>query len=166
MWPAPYYLHCFRHSQLKYSSHQTCYHRFRHLFCLWSLYVEWPCPSSPPETLASLDSFKSSRKWWLCQSKLCHLLSFLLPATFRFNHWNDQTVQAGITSAKTKYKVTLNIKLLVTKTQWQTGRASHRYSICLCPTSKMHTFTGLLNQAQMATVVLHVILSFHTSKQN
>ena len=70
------------------------------------------------------------------------------------------------TSAKTKYKVTLNIKLLVTKTQWQTGHASHRYSICLCPTSKMRTLTGLLNQAQMATAVLHVILSFHTSKQN
>ena len=93
------------------------------------------------------------------------MLSFLLPTTFRFNHWNDQTVQvkksARITTAKTERKVTHHKDRVA---NWSSVTWIHivTYSVCLCPTSKMCTFISLLNQAQIATAVTH---SYHRQKK-
>ena len=51
----PYSLLCFWYSQPPDSSHQTLHCcRFLRLLCFRSIYMEWPSPSCPTETLSGL----------------------------------------------------------------------------------------------------------------
>ena len=59
-WPSsalhtlPYSLLYFWYSQPPYSSLQRLHCWSLHLFCFWSIYMEWPSPSSPAETISGL----------------------------------------------------------------------------------------------------------------
>ena len=50
----PYSPLCFWYRQSPDPSYQTFHRWFPHLFCLQSLYMEWPSPSSLKETLSGL----------------------------------------------------------------------------------------------------------------
>ena len=115
------------------------------------------------------DNFTLVSGWWFIKktmaSPVYNSISFVVVISFPPWHSDSATEMtelcrlelARITTAKNENKVSHHKD---TEENWSpvTG-----YSFCLCPTSKMCTFTRQCNQAQTAAVV---ILLFYINTQN